>query len=70
MAGLVLVTDDGRQIPIKDIESMNENANILFFMVNVMMRKDYCEELEKELTEKTGVKSIVLEGMYGKVLGV
>lgn len=38
-------------------------------MTEVMMRRETREELEKELTEKTGVNSVVLDRGFSKVLG-
>lgn len=52
---------------IKDVRNIEGNVGILFFFVTIMISESDTEELERKLSEKMGIKCIVLDAIYSRV---
>lgn len=67
----IFLEQNNRKIEVKEIECINPDSDLLFFMLSrSLILSEEVEKLEKVLSEKTGKKCIVLDGTYKKVLGL
>ncbi len=68
----VLIEDDnGNHYIAREIDTIKADQGILIFKMNQLYRdKSELEKLESELSEKTGLKCIVLDSRFGNIYGV
>ena len=67
----IFIEQDNRKIEVREIESINPDSDLLFFILSrSLILSEDVEKLEKVLNDKTGKKCIVLDGTFRKVLGL
>lgn len=67
---VLIEQDNGTILEAREIESVPPAADTLIFFTNMVMRRADLEQLEKQLSEKTGKRCIVLHPYIEKVVGV
>lgn len=67
---VLIEQDNGTILEAREIESVPSAADTLIFFTNMVMRRADLEQLEKQLSEKTGKRCIVLHPYIEKVVGV
>jgi len=67
---LLLQDDYNVMTQLRDIQTVSPESKVLIFFINYAIRPDNLKTLEDSLSEKTGMKCIVLDSRFEKVLGV
>lgn len=67
---LLLQDDDNVMTQLRDIQTVSPESKVLIFFINYAIRSDSLKTLEDSLSEKTGMKCIVLDSRFEKVVGV
>jgi hypothetical protein len=65
-----LKDNDGKEIELKEIETLNKDCDVVFFMLNRMLRQEEIERYEKYMTDKVGKKCIAVDCGVNKILSV
>ncbi len=67
---LYVKDDDGKEIELREVETLNKDSNIIFLMLNVRLRQESLEQYETYMTNKVGKKCIILNSDITKVLSM
>lgn len=67
---VLIEQDNGEIVEVKEIESVPPAADTLIFFTRVAIRQADMERFEKQLSEKTGKRCVVLNHYVEKVVGV
>ena len=62
--------DDGKLVEAREIESVPPTADTLIFFTRIALRRVDLEQIEKQLSKKTGKRCVVLDSYMEKVVGV
>lgn len=61
----LILRDEGmRDIEIKEITTINKDSKVLFFFLDTIIRPSDITEIERELSEKIGIKCVVLDKRF------
>lgn len=55
---------------IKEVEFISKDVKILIFKTDVRIRENDIELMEERLTTKLGIKCVIVDGMFSKIIGV
>ena len=67
---LYIKDDDGKEIELREVETLNKDSDIIFLMLNVRLRQESLKQYETYMTNKVGKKCIVLNSDITKVLSM
>ena len=67
---LYIKDDDGKEIELREVETLNKDSDIIFLMLNVKLRQESLKQYETYMTNKVGKKCIVLNSDITKVLSM
>ena len=67
---LYIKDDDGKEIELREVETLNKDSDIIFLMLNVRLREESLKQYETYMTNKVGKKCIVLNSDITKVLSM
>lgn len=67
---ILIETDEGRTVEARAIEGVPPGTDTLVFLGSVAMKKIDLEELEADLSRKTGKRCVILPPYIEKVVGV
>jgi len=67
---IFLESIDGTRKLIREIEAIDKDCDVLIFKLKIRLMSKDISKLEAELTQKTGKKCVVIDGMFDSVLGV
>jgi len=64
---LVAKFKNGAQITLKEIEGLSPNSEVLLMKLKFPLRSEDLEKFEKELTEKIGIKVVLIQPTIDKI---
>lgn len=62
--------DDGKEIEVREIDKLDKDSDVIFFMLNIRLKHEDIRYYEEYMTNKVGKKCIVINSDINKILSM
>ena len=67
---LIAEFEDGKRVELKEVEGINSDSKILLMKLNSFVRLEDLHKMEDDLSNRIGVKVVLLHRLIDKVLSI